>query len=100
MQSLILCLKAAYIAEILLGPLLPRLLRDAVNGEGDDVVDEDDAAEDAEDEVQQRHLGQEVGQVLGAMSRFCIFAKKLRFCSDRGFESLQGVGFLGLVTLY
>jgi hypothetical protein len=34
------------------------------------------------------------------MSRFCIFAKKLRFCSDRGFESLQGVGFLGLVTLY
>jgi hypothetical protein len=40
----------------LLRPFFPGLLRDAVDGEGDDVVDEDDTPEDPEDDVNQGHL--------------------------------------------
>ncbi len=53
--------------------LTPWLLRDAVNGVGDDVVDEDDATEDAEHEVDESHLAQEIGKNL-KMNYGCVSA--------------------------
>jgi hypothetical protein len=43
-------------SQILPRPLLPGLLRHGVHGEGDDVVEEDDAPDHREHDVQQHHL--------------------------------------------
>ena len=54
-------LNHSHVSEVLFAPVLPRLLRDAVDRECDDVVDENDATEDPEHDVDQRHLAEIIG---------------------------------------